>query len=157
MKKLIPFIFLAISVIFLAGCGQENKTYYFDEEGNMSTTKPATAKVETADKLEVYYFHRTARCYSCNTMGELVTNLINERYGQQVKEGKIDFKQLNVELPENKEIAKKFQATGSSLFINRIMNGKDKIEQDADVWRYLSSAENFNEYLGKKIDSYLGL
>jgi len=155
-KKIAILGILILGTAVLSGCttSTEGKTYYFDEGGNMSTTKQ---KPKAAEKLEVYYFHGTARCYSCQTMGQLVSDLISQRYSRQVKDGKIDFKQINVDLPENKEIARKYQASGSSLFINRIIESQNKIEQDGNVWRYLSNEANFNKYLGDKIDSYLGL
>jgi predicted small lipoprotein YifL len=157
MKKIILIPLLLIFAMSLSGCGNKSNVYYFDENGNMTTTKPAEAKLEAADKLEVVYFHRTARCYSCNTLGGYVESLINSRYSKQVNDGKLDFKVLNVELPENNEIAKKYKASGSSLFINRIINEEDNIEQDTNVWRYIGNEGSFNNYLGEKIDSYLGM
>ena len=160
MKKTkILFIFLILASVTLSGCSKENenKVYYFDKDGNMSTTKPAEVEEVSADKLEVYYFHRTARCYSCNTAGEYVSKTILESFSNQVKNGVIDFREINVDLSENKEISKKFQATGSSLFINKIVDGKDNIEQDTSIWRLLNSEEKFKDYLKNKIESYLGM
>lgn len=160
MKRIIIISSLLVFVSgLLSGCDSSDrgKTYYFDKDGNMTSEKPSAKQLEAADKLEVYYFHRSARCFSCNTMGEFVRNLLNNRYGEELKSGKIVFEQLNVELPENKEIAKKFQASGSSLFINRIIDGEDNIEQDTAIWRVLGSEESFNKYLGDKINSYLDL
>lgn len=163
MKTMKRIIIIGSLLVFvsglMSGCdsSSEGKTYYFDKDGNMTSEKPSAEQTGAADKLEVYYFHRSARCNSCNTMGEFARNLLNERYGEEIKNGKIVFEQLNVELPENKEIAKKFQASGSSLFINRIIDGEDNIEQDTAIWRALGSEESFNKHLGDKIDSYLGM
>ncbi len=163
MKKffIILFLFTLISG-FLSGCAKstdssnstEGKTYYFDEDGNMSTTKP---KLKIAEKLEVYYFHRTARCYSCNTAGEYISSLINDKYSQEVRDGKIIFGQLDVQKSENRNIARKFQATGSSLYFNRIIDGKDNISQETKIWRLLGNETQFKSYLGNMIDSYLGI
>lgn len=155
--KIIFFILIFASVI-LTACSKENekKVYYFDEEGNMITEKPKEEKI-SADKLEVYYFHRTARCYSCNTAGEYVSKTILEFFSDQVKNGVIDYREINVDLPENKEIARKFQATGSSLFINKIIDSKDNIEQDANIWRLLNNETKFKDYLKNKINSHLGI
>ncbi|MBU1164287.1 hypothetical protein KKA15_01855 [Patescibacteria group bacterium] len=122
-----------------------------DDYGNLMSSAN-----QSVDKLEVYYFHRTARCYSCNTIGQYVRETMEQKYSEQIKDGVIDFRQLNVELPENKEIAKKFQASGSSLYINRIIDGQNNIEQDMNVWRLLKSEDQFKSYLENKIDSYLG-
>jgi len=156
------FLFILMSVI-LTGCGDKNKTYYFDQDGNMTTKKPAEAKEDSdaketpADKLEVYYFHATARCYSCRTIGQYVKETMEGKYAEQLKNGKIDYREINVDLPENKDIALKYQASGSSLFINRIIGGEDNIESDTNVWRLLSDEAGFKSYLEKKINSYLGI
>ena len=74
-----------------------------------------------------------------------------------MKSGQIDYREINVDLPENKEVARKFQASGSSLFINRIKDGQETIEQDTNIWRFLSDEAGFKSYLADKIKSYLGI
>lgn len=122
-----------------------------------SDSSLAEEQKKPADKLEVYYFHRTARCYSCKTIGQYVKEVMKSEYSKEIQNGLIDFKELNVELPENKGITEKYQASGSSLFINRISNDIDNIERDVNVWRLLGNEEQFKEYLTGKINLYLGL
>jgi thioredoxin-related protein len=163
MKKILILPLLLI-IFIISGCGNKDDksmVYSFDEDGTM-TVKPVKDEkeeneIKKAEKLEIYYFHRNARCVSCNLMEEMVKNLIDGQYAGQVENGKIDFKSLNVESAENKEIALKYKASGSALFINRIIDGDDNIENEANAWRYLNNESNFNRYLGAKIDSYLGL
>ncbi|MDZ7612264.1 MAG: nitrophenyl compound nitroreductase subunit ArsF family protein [Candidatus Moranbacteria bacterium] len=165
MKKIAIIILLFVSMSgVLSGCttSDENKTYYFDKDGNMTTVKPSNGEAQensvgVADILEVYYFHSSQRCYACEAAGEYISSLINEKYSQELEEGGIVFGQINVDLRENKELARKFEATGSSLYFNRIIDGQDNIEQETRIWRLLNSENQFKEYLEEKIDSYLGL
>jgi hypothetical protein len=122
-----------------------------------SSDYPMSSMESAADKLEVYYFHRTARCYSCNTAGQYIRELMTDKYQDEIESGRIDFQEINVESAENKEVAKKFKATGSSLYINRVKDGKDNIEPDVNIWRLLGDEDRFKEHLESKIDSYLGL
>ena len=46
-------------------------------------------------------------------------------------------------MTENKELATKFKASGSALFINAISNGQDHISKDVNVWRL---AQNETQY-----------
>lgn len=151
IKNFLCFILLITFIIILTGCNKTTMDAGSDDYGNLMSSAN-----QSVDKLEVYYFHRTARCYSCNTIGQYVRETMEQKYSEQIKDGVIDFRQLNVELPENKEIAKKFQASGSSLYINRIIDGQNNIEQDMNVWRLLKSEDQFKSYLENKIDSYLG-
>jgi hypothetical protein len=163
MKKNIIFLLLAASLT-LAGCsslepgqGNQEASPKDTEESKEYGSSAMSSEELPVEKIVIYYFHRTARCYSCNIMEQYASNLVNQQYGQQVKSGVLEFRQINIDLPENREIARKFQASGSSLFINRIINGNDNIEHDTNVWRLLGNEINFRKYLGSKIDSYLAI
>ena len=168
MKKIITIFILTLFVVTLASCNKQASKIQTDNtiekkqtvasEKNIDDNIYSTPNAEqVAEKLEVYYFHRATRCYSCKIIGQYVKETMDQKYGEQIKNGTIDFKELNVELPENKEITQKFQASGSSLYINKIIDGKDNIEQDTNVWRLLGDETKFKNYLENKINSYLGL
>ena len=62
--------------------------------------QPMSSADTVADKLEVYYFHRTARCYSCQTIGQYVRETMAGQYAGEIKGGRIDFREINVGLLE---------------------------------------------------------
>ena len=111
---------------------------------------------KVADKIEVVHFHATQQCWSCTTVGEYVLKTIKERFPQEYKEGKIVFKSINGELPDNQEIVMKYQAGGTSLFINAIIGDKDNIEEDTMVWRLVSNEQQFLDYFETKLKKLLG-
>lgn len=170
MKKFIILPFFILILVGASGCSNQA-----DEASDQPTSKiqpektananqsrtssdyPMSSAENVADKLEVYYFHATARCYSCRTIGRYVKEIMEQKYAEQIKRGKIDFREINVDLPENREIARKYQASGSSLFINRIKDGKDNIEPDMNVWKLLGNEVRFKSYLENKINTYLGV
>lgn len=110
----------------------------------------------SVDKIEIYYFHRTQRCYSCNILSQYAQETIEQKFSEEIKGGKIEFREVNVDLPENKNTALKFQASGSSLFINAIKDGQDNISQDTNVWRLLNNRSQFENHLANRINSLLG-
>jgi predicted small secreted protein len=150
MKKIIFIPALLLFSLVLSGCSQGTSAGDGKEADNKAET-------EVAEKLEVYYFHRTARCYSCNALGEYTAKTLLERFSEQMADGTIVYGELNVDLPENKEIARKFKASGSSLYINRIIDGQDNIEHDVRVWQLIGNEKAFQDYLGGKLTNYLGL
>lgn len=111
---------------------------------------------QPADKVEVMYFHATARCISCTTIGKYTGETVNEYFQPELKSGKIIFKEINIDLPENRELAFKFQASGSSLFLNAIIDGEDNITEDVNVWRLIQNETQFKSYLKNIIDNLLG-
>lgn len=116
----------------------------------------STASITKADKVEVFLFHATQRCTTCIAIGRLAGETVNEYFQPEIKSGKIEFREVNIDLPENKALAEKFQASGSSLFLNAISDGKDNIAEDVNVWRLTQNPAQFKDYLKGKINNLLG-
>ncbi len=81
---------------------------------------------------------------------------VYEYFQPELRDGKIEFREINIDLPENKALAQKFQASGSALFINAIYNGQDNINEDTRVWRLTQDEVQFKSYLKDKINNLLG-
>jgi len=81
---------------------------------------------------------------------------VEENFGQEVLAGKVVFREVNIDEPQNKALAEKFQAGGSSLFINAIREGSDNIQEDMEVWRLTNNPQAFKNYLTNKINGLLG-
>ena len=112
-------------------------------------------KLPKTDKIEVFLFHATQRCISCVNIGKFAKQTIDNNFSEELNLGKIVFREINIDLPENYELVEKFQASGSSLFINTIRSGKDYIEQDLKVWRLVGNEENFESYFKEKLENIL--
>src|SRR3989339_1423653 len=124
-----------------------------------SETKNVSAVQEQkqpADKIEVVHFHATQQCWSCITAGEFALKTIKERFPEEYKNGIIVFKEINGELPENRDMVIKYQAGGSSIFVNAIIDGKDNIEEDVNVWRLVSDEQQYKNYFENKLKKLLG-
>ena len=112
--------------------------------------------VVPADKVEVVHFHSTQQCASCIAVGKLAKQTIEEKFPEEVKSGKIVFKEINGELPENEAIVMKYRASGSSLFVNAIRGDKDDITEDVTVWRLVNSESQYISYFENKLNTLLG-
>ena len=143
-KKTTPFSLLVLGLLILAGCGQKTA-----DQNLMSKAE------QTADKIEVVHFHATQQCWSCITVGEYALKTIKEKFPEEYESGKIVYKDINAELPANNDIVLKYQASGSSLFINAIIDGKDNIEEDATVWRLVTNETQYVSYFENKLKNIL--
>jgi ATP-dependent protease HslVU (ClpYQ) ATPase subunit len=129
------------------------------ETKNSTTKQTERQKSEVskpAEKVQIYAFHSSKRCYSCKTMGQYTRNTLDEKFQSELQNGKIEFREINVDLPENRELAEKFRATGSSLFVNTIIDGEDSIKEETQVWRLLSNKDAFSKYLSGKLRGIIG-
>ena len=143
---IITSLLLFFSAFVLTGCTKQ--------ADNPEETAGSTAGV-SADKIEVVHFHATQQCWSCITVGEYALKTITEKFPKEYQNGTIIFKDINGELPENSGIVAKYQASGSSLFINAIINGRDNIEEDTKVWRLVSNEAKYLDYFETKLNSLL--
>lgn len=142
--QLTIFFVIALALIIL---GSAKNSQSSDVDGEIAKPK--------ADKIEIMYFHSTVRCASCVTLEEYVKEAVDEFFKEEIASGIISFQEVNVDLPENKDLALKFKAVGSSLKINEIYDETDHIEEDVRVWRYLSDNDSFKNYLKNRIESRL--
>jgi len=122
-----------------------------------SSTAPPTSDTSLgpADKVEVVYFHRTRRCYSCTYVEEGTRYTVETYFKDELASGKVVFKVLNVEDEENAAIVKKYGAFTSSLFINTIKDSTDHIKEATDIYFLIGHDEAFVEALKSKIEKSL--
>jgi len=153
---LIGFI-LVVGFLVVKGSGKSNHTSSeVLSSSSISPTVIPQISVIPADKIGVIHFHGTQQCWSCITVGKYALKTIKEKFPNEYENGKIVFKDINGELPENRDIVIKYQASGSSLFINAIRNGQDNIEEDVTVWRLISNENQFVDYFQNKLNNLLG-
>lgn len=150
-KIIIPIIVVAIIGTTFFVVKNESKPI----KNNQENSSMSAAKI-SAEKIEVVHFHATEQCWSCITVGEYALKTIKERFPQEYVNGTIVFKDINGELPENRDMVMKYQARGSSLFVNAITNGKDNIEEDVTVWRLVTNENKFIDYFENKLNKFLG-
>lgn len=164
MKKLGTYLLYGGALVFAIALvwisvSPDKKTESSDASTSTQTSNSKAAEVQKtkpAEKVQVYVFHSTNRCYSCITMGEYTKATVDEFFQPELRDGKIEFKEINVDLPANKEVVTKFRAAGSSLFLNPIIDGEDNIKEEVQAWRLLGNQKAFSDYLSKKIRSMIG-
>lgn len=151
-KKVLIIPLLILSIFIFAGCSSNNN----ESKSSTANEVKASENQLKADKVQIFTFHATKRCATCIAIGKLSGETVEEYYQSELRDGKIEVREINIDLPENKELAAKFQASGSALKINAIYDGQDHINEDTVVWRLTSNPTQYKSYLRNKIDTLLG-
>ena len=158
MKKLGTYLLyggaLVFAIVLVYTSVSPNKKTQSSVQGNNSKTAEAQ-EAKPAEKIQVFLFHATQRCITCVNIGKYAEETLEQKFPEELKSGKIEFREINIDLPENKELATKFRATGSALFINPIIEGNDNIKEDTQVWRLTSNKQSFISYLSDKLNAML--
>ena len=139
MKTINFFAVLAISFMLTSCYGQDKN-------------KPSSLD-RSVSKIEVLDFHSTHRCMTCNAIEANTKYTLETYFAKELKENKITFQVINVDERENEKIAEKFEAAGTSLFLNVIKNGKEtQINLTDFAFMNGNDREAFSQELKTKID-----
>ena len=113
---------------------------------------PATANAPSAKQeaqpLTVYYFHGTRRCMTCNKIEQLTRAAISASYKDEIESGKMIFKAVNVEQPENEHFIADFDLATRSV----VVQSGAKYERLDKVWQLVHGDEAaFSGYIADAI------
>jgi len=142
MKRIKYLTVLAISLI-LTSCNGQDKNKTTDVDTSIS-------------KIEVLDFHSTHRCMTCKAIEANTKYTLETFFAPELKEDKITFQVINVDDKENEKIAEKFEASGTSLFLNVIKKGKEtQINLTDFAFMKGNDQEAFSKELKAKIETEL--
>ncbi len=68
-------------------------------------------------RLIVYYFHATHRCNTCTEIEKQTKLLLDASFIDQLETGIIQFKSIDYEAEENKDLVNRYYAYGSTLLL----------------------------------------
>lgn len=140
MKRIVFFSLMLSFLMSSMACEAQNK-------------KTLKAVTTVSNKIEVYYFHYTRRCITCNAVESVTKETIADMYPTQSKNGQITFKSVNLDENENEAIAKKCQAEGQALLF--MAKGKRIDLTDKGFMYAKSSPDKLKAEVKKTIDSLL--
>lgn len=107
------------------------------------------------NRLEILYFHGTIECDSCILIGNYTQYSIDEFFKDEITLGKIIFKKINGEYPENKNLTKKYGVFASSLWFGIYKNGTFTKEENVDAWFKVGNKDDYVNYMKSFIEEKL--
>ena len=116
-------------------------------------TEKKDAKTGSSDKIEAYYFHFTARCYTCRNVEAKAKESIETLYPEFVIQGKISFQSVNLDDASSKTLAEKLEVYGQTLLI---VKGETKFNLTNEGFMYAGQQpEKLKAIIKEKIDGLL--
>ena len=101
--------------------------------------------------VDVVYFHRTQRCTGCLNAGLFTRETVETYFRSHMQRGVMSFRELDVEKPENAAVARKYDASGSALYLGILMDGVEYLCPVEDIWFYTNSKSLFISFLQKTL------
>jgi len=136
MKTLKILLFVVLVVGMNISCSAQTKK---DEKSKT---------VAKTDKVEVYYFHFTRRCATCNAVESVSREAITEFYGDNVT-----FESINLDEEQGASKGKKLEISGQTLLI---VSGNNKINiTNEGFMNARSNPDKLKAIIKEKIDPLL--
>ncbi len=155
-KPLWHFILAGLALSLMLGC-TTSPTKPPAANGEESTPIPAPEPGTTSevDRVDVVYFHRTNRCYSCIYAETGILYTLETYFEKEMSSGKLAFKSVDVQDASNAAIIKKYDAYTSQLFINAVTGDTEHIEHVSEIWQFIGNDEAFCNVVRTKIEKAL--
>ncbi len=127
-----------------------------DQQSASSAASPTAATKPQPNKLVAYYFHTTYRCPTCRRIEAYSKQAIESGFARELADGRIEFRLVNVEIPENRHYVQEYNLFTKSLVLVRIKNGKQVEWTNLErVWELNGDHSAFLRYVQQGIRDYL--
>lgn len=158
MKKIVmlfvmAFVALAASAQCTGSCG----TCANPCGAGAAQTNTQTVNKEKATKVVLLYLHSPQRCSTCIAVEKGVNALMDKEFTKLAKEGKVEFKIVDMTSEEGKKLAKKYKVSWSSLFMITYKGGK-AYRADLTEMAFANAKKNpetFRAEMVKKVNNAL--
>ena len=161
MKRAILVLLLITALVIFPACvsnsAEQQQTQQTNTQSNtnQANTNTVPEKVNVL-KVEVIHFHPKVGCVSCTTLGAYTEETVKKYFSKELQSGRITFRHINYELPENQELVLLYRPPGSALCIGVYDDqGHLFIEENYGGWYRLNSKDTFMTYMKQLIEMRL--
>ncbi len=148
------------------GCGVASGAEVKNANKASATSKTATKKSvkpdkETEKKDDIikniaYYFHGTARCYTCKKIEAYSEEAIKSGFPTELKDGKLEWLVVNVEEKPNQHFIQDYQLYTKSLVLAQYRNGSQVKWKNLDkIWENVRDKDVFVKYVRDEVALFI--
>jgi hypothetical protein len=115
------------------------------------------ARGAPAQKVIAYYFHVSVRCPTCRAIEEYAREVVERGFAAQLKSGALEWRPVNVQLPQNRHFIRDYQLYTRSLVLVKLKDGQQVEWRNLEkVWELVSRKTDFLKYVQTHVRAYLG-
>lgn len=117
-------IILGIVVLLLGVAGAGFGVIKAIENSREVVSQQNPDDVFAGTKTVVYYFNRGIGCITCEKIGGVADETIQNDFARQIKDGQLELKSVDYLAPRNRHFEKLFNLSGSNIVVAKIEDGK---------------------------------
>ncbi len=153
MKKTLLYSLAFLLLVLFSNCKNVD-----NQNDNTNEKTESVSFISKDAKINVFYFHGTNRCVTCNAVESNALELLNQDFKDKLDDGTIYFNSFNIDEKENKAIAEKYLISYSTLLIITLdSEGKEVVNDLTDMaFQYAKNQpDKYKELLKNEIDELL--
>ncbi len=129
----------------------------FAQEPAKNSAETAATEIQPQPHhLVVTYFHTTFRCPTCHNIENYSAAAVHSNFEDERQSGKLVWRVINVEEPENKHFIKDYQLYSKHLIVSEVKDSKEVRWKDLkDVWTLVRNEKKFEDYVKTEISDWL--
>jgi len=121
-----------------------------------STPKPAPCQCSATDHVVAYYFHRTARCPTCQQIEAYTREALETTFAQQIRDGRLQWQPVDYEASGNEHYRTDYKIDAPCLVLARIRGGKPvEWRSLPEVWKHAGDKPACMKIVQKNVREFL--
>ena len=110
------------------------------------------------DRLIVYNFHGKVRCPACRNIAVYAHEAVAKGFPTEVGDGRIEWKVVDFEKPENQRFVKDFELVAPSVVLVEMRGGVRKRWKNLpEVWELFDDKPTFVAFIQKEVQAFLNV
>ena len=163
---------IALALCLLAGLTTIIVVFSNGKQGSVSAEQPAQESAKTKqvdaertvqtvsatkpDHVIAYYFHTNRRCPTCYTIETYTEEALKEKFAEALKAGKLEWRSVDVTVPENKHFITDYQIFAQSVVLSDMRGGEQRKWKNLDkVWKLVRDKHAFFSYIETETADFL--
>lgn len=143
-------LFVAASLAFLM-FKQARQTEVAVRAAGTSAARPSGRRAVA------YYFHATQRCSTCRTIEAFSRETITGKFAAELARGTLEWRTVNVQLPENRHFIQDYQLFTKSLVLVDFRDGRETGHKVLEkTWELVGDKTAFEDYVVSEVRDFLG-
>jgi len=116
----------------------------------------SAAAATGADRIVVYYFHRTLRCQTCLAIEELATFAITQNLFAEIERGELAWRPVNVDKEADAHFVDDFELDTQALVVASYQDGEVTRWRNLEkVWDLHPTPDAFDAYVLANVREFL--
>jgi hypothetical protein len=125
------------------------------EEANGQASS-VSEKESGKSEVIAYYFHGNQRCRTCRTIEAYGKEAIRTGFAKEMKDGRLKWKVVNIDEPENEHYVQDFQLVTRSLVLQEKAKGiQERWKNLPRIWELVRNKEACEEYVQEEPRAFL--